>query len=82
MFSLIIVALIKSASSFAFNRHVKVGTMAGVSEDVEKMKISRIDFLNALNEVHAAFGVTNEEFESCGAKGIIPFCPEINVIVL
>ena len=30
--------LIKSASSWAFNRHVKVGTLAGVSDDIEKPK--------------------------------------------
>ncbi|KAI9797715.1 MAG: transport between ER and Golgi ATPase protein, partial [Sarcosagium campestre] len=30
--------LVKSASSFAFNRHVKVGTVAGISDDIANMK--------------------------------------------
>jgi vesicle-fusing ATPase len=32
--------LIKAASSFAFNRHIKVGTMASIKPDVEDMKVS------------------------------------------
>lgn len=31
--------LVKAASSFAFNRHIKVGTMASIDPDVEKMKV-------------------------------------------
>ena len=31
--------LVKAASSFAFNRHIKVGTMASISADVENMKV-------------------------------------------
>lgn len=77
-----IFALIKSATSFAFNRHVKVGTLAGVSDDVENIKVTRNDFLQALNEVHASFGFTSEEFESCGLKGILPFSPLISVFLL
>src|SRR5579871_3168193 len=33
-----IAGLIKSATSFAFNRHVKVGSMANYKEDVHEMK--------------------------------------------
>lgn len=32
--------LVKAASSFAFNRHIKVGTMASIKPDVENMKVS------------------------------------------
>ena len=53
--------LIKSATSFAFNRHVKVGTVAGISDDVENMRVNRQDFMNALDEVQPAFGVSKEE---------------------
>ena len=65
--------LVKSASSFAFNRHVKVGTMAGISDDIVNMKVKRADFINALEEVHPAFGVSEEELSSCIRGGIIPF---------
>ncbi|KAJ7098764.1 vesicular-fusion protein SEC18 [Mycena belliarum] len=65
--------LIKSATSFAFNRHVKVGTMAGISDDVENLRVNRGDFLHALDEVHPAFGVSEEELQSVIQNGIIRF---------
>ncbi|KAJ7749250.1 vesicular-fusion protein SEC18 [Mycena olivaceomarginata] len=65
--------LIKSATSFAFNRHVKVGTMAGISDDVENLRVNRGDFLHALDEVHPAFGVSEEELQSVIQNGIIHY---------
>jgi vesicle-fusing ATPase len=73
--------LVKSASSFAFNRHVKVGTVAGVSDDIENMKVNRADFMNALDEVKAAFGVSEEELETAMKNGIIHFSPYIENIL-
>ncbi|KAH9943139.1 vesicular-fusion protein SEC18 [Epithele typhae] len=63
--------LIKSATSFAFSRHVKVGTLAGISDDVENLRVSRVDFMNALEEVQPAFGVAKEELEQVVQNGII-----------
>ncbi|KAF9450678.1 vesicular-fusion protein SEC18 [Macrolepiota fuliginosa MF-IS2] len=68
-----IAGLIKSATSFAFVRHVKVGTMAGISDDVDKLKVNMQDFLNALEEVHPAFGVSEEELEQVMQNGIYDF---------
>lgn len=65
--------LVKSASSFAFNRHVKVGTMAGISDDIVNMKVNRADFHNALDEVKPAFGVSEEELATAIRGGIIHF---------
>ncbi|KAJ7734028.1 vesicular-fusion protein SEC18 [Mycena maculata] len=65
--------LIKSATSFAFNRHVKVGTMAGISDDVENLRVNRGDFMHALDEVHPAFGVSEEELQSVIQNGIIRY---------
>lgn len=76
-----IAGLVKSASSFAFTRHVKVGTMAGVNEDVVNMKVNRADFLHALDEVKPAFGVSEEELSSRIQYGIIHFSPAINEIL-
>ncbi|SPC60732.1 probable SEC18 - vesicular-fusion protein, functional homolog of NSF [Ustilago sp. UG-2017b] len=76
-----IAGLIKSATSFAFNRHVKVGTMAGISNDVEDMKVSHQDFLNALEEVKPAFGVAEEELSQVVQNGIMHFAPHIDVIL-
>jgi vesicle-fusing ATPase len=73
--------LVKSATSFAFNRHVKVGTMAGVSDDVVNMKVNRADFQNALEEVKPAFGVSEEELANCLRGGIIEFSPYINDVL-
>ncbi|KIY52313.1 vesicular-fusion protein SEC18 [Fistulina hepatica ATCC 64428] len=65
--------LIKSATSFAFNRHVKVGTVAGISDDVENLRVNRGDFMNALNDVHPAFGVSEEELAQVIQSGIIHY---------
>ncbi|KDQ64451.1 hypothetical protein JAAARDRAFT_28082 [Jaapia argillacea MUCL 33604] len=65
--------LVKSATSFAFNRHVKVGTMAGISDDVENLRVNRTDFMSALDEVHPAFGVSEEELQQVVQNGIIHF---------
>ncbi|KAL2001113.1 hypothetical protein VTN02DRAFT_2218 [Thermoascus thermophilus] len=73
--------LVKSASSFAFNRHVKVGTMAGISDDIVNMKVNRADFHHALEEVKPAFGVSEEELATCIQYGIIHFSPTINEIL-
>ena len=65
--------LVKSATSFAFSRHVKVGTLAGISDDVENMRVNRSDFMNALEEVTPAFGVSKEELEQVVQNGIIHY---------
>ncbi|PYH82805.1 vesicular-fusion protein sec18 [Aspergillus uvarum CBS 121591] len=76
-----IAGLVKSASSFAFSRHIKVGTMANVSDDVVNMKVNRADFHHALDEVKPAFGVSEEELSSRIQYGIIHFSPGINEIL-
>lgn len=73
--------LVKSASSFAFNRHVKVGTVAGVSDDIENMKVNRGDFMKALEEVKPAFGVSEEELETAMSAGILHYSPYIENIL-
>jgi len=65
--------LVKRATSFAFNRHVKVGTMAGISDDIENLRVNRNDFINALDEVHPAFGVSEEELQAVVQNGIIHY---------
>ncbi|KAG6887116.1 hypothetical protein C0995_001361 [Termitomyces sp. Mi166 len=73
--------LIKSASSFALNRHVKVGTVAGISDDVANLRVNWGDFLNALDEVHPAFGVSEEELAQAIQNGIIHFDSVVNEIL-
>ena len=73
--------LVKAASSFAFSRHIKVGTMAAINPDVENMKVSRADFLSALDEVKPLFGVAEEELGKRILRGIIHYSPFIKDIL-
>ncbi|KAK3371834.1 P-loop containing nucleoside triphosphate hydrolase protein [Lasiosphaeria ovina] len=73
--------LVKSATSFAFARNIKVGTMAGVSDEVANMKVGRTDFMNALAEVKPAFGVDDEELQDLFPFGIIHFSESIKGIL-
>ncbi|TKA53436.1 hypothetical protein B0A53_04430 [Rhodotorula sp. CCFEE 5036] len=73
--------LVKSATSFAFNRHVKVGTLAALSDDIDQMQVVREDFLNALEEVQPAFGVNEEELQAVVQNGIVHFDEHIHSIL-
>ncbi|KAF8138889.1 P-loop containing nucleoside triphosphate hydrolase protein [Boletus edulis] len=72
---------VKSATSFAFNRHVKVGTFAGISDDVENLRVNRNDFSQALEEIKPAYGASEEEIQEVIQNGIIEFDSEIHEIL-
>ncbi len=55
--------------------------MAGVSDDIEDLRVNRQDFLDALNEVTPAFGVAKEELEMVIQNGIIHYDPTIDEIL-
>jgi vesicle-fusing ATPase len=74
-----IAGLIKSATSFAFNRHIKVGSMANYKDDIADMKVNRQDFMMALDEVRPAFGVSEEELDACIQGGLISYSSGIDV---
>lgn len=73
--------LCKSAASFAFSRHTKAGTMAGISSDAADLVITREDFLGALAEVTPAFGVSEDELTKSMIYGIIRFSNSIDRII-
>ncbi|ORY80718.1 vesicle-fusing ATPase [Leucosporidium creatinivorum] len=73
--------LVKSATSFAFNRHVKVGTLAAISDDIDQIQVGREDFLHALEEVQPAFGVNEEELQAVVQNGIIHFADHVHNIL-
>lgn len=73
--------LVRSATSFALNRHVKVGTVAGVADDVNKIMVNRDDFEHAFDDVKPAFGVSEDEMQRCLRGGIIHFSPFIDNIL-
>lgn len=57
----------------------QVGTMAGISDDIEQLRVNRNDFLNALDEVHPAFGVSEEELQQVVQNGIIHYDTIVDV---
>lgn len=73
--------LVKSASSFAFSRHIKVGTVAAIDDNIINMKVMRQDFLGALDEVHPLFGVSEEELDRCTEGGIVHFSQHVETIL-
>ncbi len=73
--------LVRSAASFALNRHVKVGTVAGVADDVDKITVNWDDFEHAFDDVKPAFGVSQDEMQAALRGGIISFSPFIQDIL-
>lgn len=56
--------------------------MAGISEDVENLRVNRDDFINALDEVHPAYGVSEEELQQVIQNGIIHYNEDVKVTIL
>lgn len=73
--------LVRSATSFALNRHVKVGSMASISDDVDQMLVNRDDFEHAFEDVKPSFGVSEDEIQKYLRGGIIHFSPFISNIL-
>ena len=73
--------LVRSATSFAMSRHVKVGSMAGISDDVDQLLVNRDDFEHAFDDVKPSFGVSEDEIQKCLRGGIIHFSPFISNIL-
>lgn len=74
--------LVKSATSFAMQRHIKVGTVAAIDEkSIANMKVMQQDFLGALEEVQPLFGVSEEELDRCVEGGIIHFGKHVDSIL-
>ncbi|CCH62867.1 hypothetical protein TBLA_0I02090 [Henningerozyma blattae CBS 6284] len=78
--------LVKSASSFAINKTIKIGKGAKINnnnlnKEISKFKVGRSDFLNALTEVKPAFGINEEELNQCCDGGILNFSENIGYII-
>lgn len=72
--------LCNSATSFAINKFTKSDSIAKVDENISKMKLTRNEFLLALNEVKPAFGVNEEDLTKSSPHGIIQFSPRVGQI--
>jgi vesicle-fusing ATPase len=53
--------------------------MAGISDDIENLRVNMGDFDHALEEVHPAFGVAEEELAQVIQNGIIHFDKGVDV---
>ncbi|CDO92335.1 unnamed protein product [Kluyveromyces dobzhanskii CBS 2104] len=75
--------LVKSASSFAINKTVNIGqgTTKLKTKDIANMKVTRQDFLNALEEVTPAFGVSEEDLKTCVEGGVFRFSNSVDDIL-
>ncbi|CAR65941.1 DEHA2G10252p [Debaryomyces hansenii CBS767] len=72
--------LCNSATSFAINKYTKSDSMAQVDANIAKMRLTRNDFLLALNEVKPAFGVNEEDLTKNAPHGIIQYSPKVKTI--
>ena len=57
----------------------EVGTIAGISDDVENLRVNRDDFISAFDEVQPAFGVAEEELQQVIQNGIIHYALHVDV---
>lgn len=73
--------LVKSATSFALSRHIKVGTVGQIKGDWNDVVVNMDCFLNALNEVKPVYGVNEEDLHDCVKGGILKFSPKIDGII-
>ncbi|CAF1344258.1 unnamed protein product [Adineta steineri] len=75
--------LVRAATSFAMNRHVKAGKKVEIDPDaVEKFMICRADFVHALeNDIKPAFGISKDEFDSYISNGIINWGQPVNDVL-
>lgn len=63
--------LVKSASSWALQRQIDVKD--GIKVKPGDIKIGKVDFERALQEIKPLFGVDTDEFENCMRNGIINY---------
>jgi len=73
--------VVKSAASFALNRQIADIHNLNKNIDYNKLKITKVDFEQALNEVKPAFGVATNEFEAYLAHGLINYGSQFTQLV-
>ncbi|KAJ8918795.1 hypothetical protein NQ315_011079 [Exocentrus adspersus] len=75
--------LIRAAQATAMNRLIKASSKVEVDpEAIEKLLVTRSDFMNALeNDIKPAFGTAQEILNQCLARGIINWGPPVTNIM-
>ena len=73
--------LVRAAGSFAFSRNAKIGNTVQINQNLDNFRVTRDDFMNALEETTPLFGVAEEELNECLEGGIMHFSPTIQSIL-
>ncbi|ONH69062.1 Vesicular-fusion protein SEC18 [Cyberlindnera fabianii] len=76
--------LVKSATSFAINQMVQIGNgKTNIKhKDLASVKVTRQDFLDALDEVIPAFGVSEDDLKMClKGYGLIKYSSRVDEIL-
>lgn len=75
--------LVKSASSYAANSKINIGQGKTKFDpkDIDNIKVTRQDFLNALEEVTPAFGVSEDDLKTSLEGGLFKFNPRMDQIL-
>lgn len=75
--------LVRAAQSTAMNRLIKAASKVEVDpQAMEKLKISRSDFMNALeNDVKPAFGTSQEVLQVMLSRGIVNWGPPVSHVL-
>ena len=73
-----ITGLVKSATSFAFGRHIKIESLTR-PDSIQGFQVNKQDFENALRDVNPAFGVPTEELQNLVRNGMIYHDGVVNV---
>ncbi|CAH8316773.1 unnamed protein product [Eruca vesicaria subsp. sativa] len=71
--------VVKSATSYALNRHLNMEDLSK-PVDEENIKVTMLDFLQALREVKPAFGTSPKALQNCRPKGFVDCGDRQNLI--
>jgi vesicle-fusing ATPase len=72
--------VVKTATSYAFSRQIDSKNLTKPI-DPEKIKVARMDFMQALTEVKPSFGFEKDDFENSVRSGIISFSAAVEKIL-
>jgi len=72
--------VVKAATSYAFSRQIDPKDLT-TAVDPENIRVTRADFLQAIQEVKPAFGAEKDDFENSVRGGIIQFSPAVDKLL-
>ncbi|CAK7272233.1 transport between ER and Golgi ATPase protein [Sporothrix epigloea] len=74
--------LVKSAASFAYDRDAQsASNKSKVQVDINKTKVKMNNFENALSEVKAAYGASEDDLNKAKRNGIIHYSPNVDLVI-